>query len=73
MLCIAQLCRKLFRRINIHKFIIIPLVFLLGGCWHANDPRPVMVNADVSTNAGKLCVKAPDVSDDEYILYVCFF
>lgn len=45
----------------------------MGGCWHANDPGPVMVNADVSTNAGKLCVKAPDVSDDEYILYVCFF
>lgn len=55
------------------KFIIIPMIFMLSACWHANDPRPVMVNADVSTNAGKLCVKALDVSDDEYILYVDLF
>lgn len=55
------------------KFIIIPVVFMLSACWHANDPRPVMVNADVSTSAGKLCVKAPDVSDDEYIYYVRVF
>ncbi|KJF78998.1 hypothetical protein UA45_02185 [Morganella morganii] len=32
-----------------------------------------MVNGSVSTNAGKLCVKAPDASDDEYILYVRIF
>ncbi|EMJ9774769.1 putative T6SS immunity periplasmic lipoprotein [Morganella morganii] len=56
-----------------HKFIIIPLIFLLSACWHGNDPRPRMVNGSVSTNAGKLCVKAPDASDDEYILYVDVF
>lgn len=55
------------------KFIIIPLIFLLSACWHGNDPRPRMVNGSVSTNAGKLCVKAPDTSDDEYILYVDVF
>ncbi|WP_345840331.1 putative T6SS immunity periplasmic lipoprotein [Morganella morganii] len=55
------------------KFTIIPLIFLLSACWHGNDPRPRMVNGSVSTNAGKLCVKAPDASDDEYILYVRIF
>ena len=56
-----------------HKFIIIPLVFLLSGCWHANDPRPVIVNGDISMSAGELCIKAPDASDDEYITYINVF
>lgn len=56
-----------------HKFIIIPLVFLLGGCWHANDPRPLIVNGDVSMRAGKLCVKTPNASDDEFIIYINVF
>lgn len=55
------------------KFIIIPLIFLLSACWHANDPRPVMVNGNVNMIDGKLCVKASDISDDEYILYVDIF
>ncbi|HIH4846564.1 TPA: putative T6SS immunity periplasmic lipoprotein [Morganella morganii] len=55
------------------KFIIIPLIFFLSACWHANDPRPVMVNANVNMIDGKLCVKASDASDDEYILYVDIF
>lgn len=55
------------------KFIIIPLVFMLSACWHMNDPRPRIVNGDVSTNANKLCVKVPNASDDEYILYVDIF
>lgn len=56
-----------------HKFIIIPLVFLLSGCWHANDPRPLIVNGDVSMSAGKLCVKTPNAADDEYITYINVF
>ncbi|WP_413491995.1 putative T6SS immunity periplasmic lipoprotein [Morganella psychrotolerans] len=56
-----------------HKFIIIPLVFLLSGCWHTNDPRPIIVNGDISMSAGKLCVKTPNASDDEYITYINVF
>lgn len=56
-----------------HKLIIVPLAFLLGGCWHANDPRPLIVNGDVSMSAGKLCVKTSNASDDEYITYINVF
>ncbi|WP_346658586.1 putative T6SS immunity periplasmic lipoprotein [Morganella morganii] len=56
-----------------HKLIIVPLVFLLGGCWHVNDPRPLIVNGDVSMSAGKLCVKTSNASDDEYITYINVF
>ena len=55
------------------KFIIIPLVFMLGACWHTNDPRPTIVNGDISMSAGKLCVKTPNASDDEYITYINVF
>ncbi|GEM_PF-6190021 len=56
-----------------YKIIIISLFLMITGCIHANDPRPVYVNAGVSMNENKICVKSPDTSDDEYIVYVRIF
>ncbi|MBT0394446.1 hypothetical protein ISO77_02650 [Morganella morganii subsp. morganii] len=55
------------------NFIIIPLVFMLGACWHTNDPRPTIVNGDVSIDTNKICVKSPTSFDDEYIQLIEIF
>ncbi|MBT0383049.1 hypothetical protein ISO76_00310 [Morganella morganii subsp. morganii] len=38
-----------------------------------NGPRPLITNGDIRISAGKLCVKNPNSSDDEYITYINVF
>lgn len=56
-----------------YKIIVISLLLMVTGYMHASDPRPVYVNAEINMNENKICVKAPDSSDDEYIIYVRIF